>query len=509
MKIYSTNELQKIDQYTIEQESISSLDLMERAASAIVYEIISHYPRNKDICIFAGPGNNGGDALAIARLLLLEGYNPQIYLFITSANLSPDCSANYDRLMSEFPAARIDTVIKTFRPPHLTADTLVIDGLFGTGLNRALTGGFTSLVEYINDSDSYVISIDIPSGLMCDWVQKNDTRHIVRAHITYTFQYPKLAFFFRENAPYIGRWQVLDIGLKADPVIESASRYYCVEGSDVANLLHKREKFSDKRTYGHGLLVSGRYGMLGATTLATKAAMHSGIGLTTIHAPRCANMVLQTSVPEAIFEPDADDLVCTGLTLHPQYTAMGIGPGLGYGSKQSSFLINLLSDGFKLPSVFDADALRILSRHKELLDLLPANTIITPHIGEFERLFECVIDSDSHRLQQAVAMAGRYNIIIVLKGAHTAIVSPKGDIYINNNGNNGMATAGSGDVLTGIITSLLAQGYEPLKAAILAVHLHGAAGDYAAAESCEEYVTAQDIIANLGKAFRKLHNYEK
>ena len=509
MKIFSAQDLHKIDQSTIEQEPISSLDLMERAASAIVYEIISHFPRNKHICIFAGPGNNGGDALAIARLLLVEGYNPQTYLFNTASRLSDECQANYDRLKAEFPNAFLDEVVKTFRPPHLTADTLVIDGLFGSGLNKPLAGGFTSLVEYINDSESYVISIDIPSGLMCDWMQKTDTRHIIKAHITYTFQYPKLSFFFRENAPYIGKWQVLDIGLKTDATTDMASRFYCVESSDVANLLRPRDRFADKFSFGHGLLVGGRYGMVGATVMAAKAAMRSGIGLTTVHAPRCANIILQTAVPEALFEPDADDFVCSEINLNSRYTALGIGPGLGHGSKQTSFLRNLILDNIKLPTVFDADALHILSRHKDLLDLLPAGSIITPHMGEFERLFECVIDSDSHRLQQAIAKANLYNIIIVLKGAHTAVVSPKGEVYINTSGNNGMATAGSGDVLTGIITSFLAQGYEPLKAAILAVYLHGQAGDMAASESSEEAMTAQDIIANLGKAFRKLRNNEK
>ena len=509
MKIFSANDLHQIDQDTIEEEGIISLDLMERAASAVVYEIVSRFPRNKHVCIFAGPGNNGGDALAIARLLMIEGYNPQIYLFITSAQLSPDCQTNYERLKAEFPNTRLDEVTKTFRPPHLTADTLVIDGLFGTGLNKPLTGGFTSLVEYINDSEAYVVSIDIPSGLMSDWVQKNEARHIVRAHITYTFQYPKLAFFFKENEPYVGHWQILDIGLKPDNNTDAQSHFYCVENSDVASLIRPREKFSDKRTYGHGLLISGRYGMMGATVLAAKAAMHTGIGLTTVHAPRCGNVILQTSVPEALYEPDAEDLVCSDVTINTRYNALGIGPGLGYGAKQTTCMLKLLSDGIKIPAVFDADALHILSRQPELLDLLPAGSIITPHVSEFERLYEWVIDSDSHRLQQAIAMASRYNIIIVLKGAHTAIVSPKGEVYINNCGNNGMATAGSGDVLTGIITSLLAQGYEPLKAAVLAVHLHGTAGDLATAENCEEYITAQDIIANIGKAFKKIRNYNK
>lgn len=507
MKIFPTQDLRNIDRYTIEHEPVASIDLMERAASAVVYEIISHWKRNKRICIFAGPGNNGGDALAIARLLLVEGYSPQIYLFNT-ANLSDDCKINRNRLTEEFPDAKFNEIIKEFRPPQLDTDTLVIDGLFGSGLNKPLAGGFKSLVEYINDSDAYVISIDIPSGLMCDWEQKNETRYIVRAHITYSFQFPKLAFFLRENEPYVGNWQVLDIGLHPDIISETATRFYCVEACDAKRLLHSRDRFSDKKDYGHALLIGGRYGMVGATVLAAQAALRSGIGLISVHAPRCANIMLQTAVPEALFEPDSEDLECSEVTLKPRYNAIGIGIGMGHSAKPTSCLRSLLTD-MRLPAVFDADALNILAGHKDLLDLLPIGTIITPHINEFERMFDCVIDTDAHRLQQAIAMACHYRIVIVLKGAHTAIITPKGEIYFNTTGNPGMATAGSGDVLTGIITSLLAQGYESVEAATLGVYLHGLAGDLAAAEGSEESVTARDIVANLGKAFRKLKSAEQ
>lgn len=509
MKIYSALDLPQIDQYTVEQEGITSLELMERAASALYYEIVPLMVNYKSICIFAGPGNNGGDALALARMLLAAGCHPQIFLFNTATQLTPDCEANKVRLLEEYPDAAFNEVVKTFVPPTLTSDTIVVDGLFGSGLNRPLVGGYTSLVEYINESGAYIVSIDIPSGLMCDWEQRSQLRYIVKANITYTFQYPKLSFFFGENEPYVGEWKVLDIGLKAEPQQENFVRMHCIECKDVAQLLRKRDKFSSKGDYGHGLLVGGRYGMMGAMQIAAKAAMHSGVGLTTVHSPRCGYMIMQSSLPEVIFDPDADDLVCTEITLSDRYNAIGIGPGMGRGSKETGFLRSFVSSRIQLPIVLDADALNIISRHKELLGLLPANAIITPHVGEFERLYDCVIDSDAHRVQQAVAMAAQYNIIVVLKGAHTAIVTPQGDIYFNNTGNSGMATAGSGDALTGIITSLLAQNYSPLHAAIVGVHLHGLAGDIAAAESGEEYVTASDIIASLGKAFKKVHSCDK
>ena len=504
MKVFSTSDLRQIDQNTIKQDNISSLDLMERVAVAVVHEIVSLYPRNKHICIFAGPGNNGGDALAVARLLSVEGYKPQIYLFNTSA-LSANCEANLTRLKNEYPDADLSEVVTEFRPPHLTADTLVIDGLFGIGLSRQLTGGYTALVAYINESDAFVISLDVPSGLMCEWEQCNELRHIIQADITYTFQYPKLAFFFRENAPYVGKWKTLNIGLKPDESTEKMALLHCIENEDAAMLLKPRDKFADKKTFGHALLAGGRYGMVGAIVMAAKAAMRSGVGLATIHAPRCAYNVSQTALPEAIFECDNHDFECSDLLLRGKYKALGIGPGMGHGNLPSACLRKLLTSDIKIPIVFDADALRILAINKELLSVLPYNSILTPHKDEFEDLFDCIIDSDSHRLQQAILMAKTYQVIIVLKGAHTAVVTPGGDVYLNNSGNSGMATSGSGDVLTGIITSLLAQGYEPVKAAVLGVHLHGVAGDIAAAESSFEAITAQDIIANLGKAFRKLY----
>lgn len=507
MKIFYGKDLQGIDRNTIETEGIESIDLMERAASAVVYEITSRWQPSKHICIFAGPGNNGGDALAIARLLLVGGYHPEIFLFNVN-RISENCTHNRDRLLEEFPDSDFNEVIREFHPPTLTTDTLVIDGLFGIGFNRPMMGGFKSLVEYINDSGAYVISLDIPSGLMSDWEQKSDSRCIVHAHETFSFQYPKLSFFFRENADYVGKYRILDIGLKPDTITEATSHFQSLEAADVAALIKSRDKFADKFNFGHALLAGGRYGMVGAISLASQAAMRTGVGLVTIHAPRCANIILQTTVPEALFEPDADDLVCSTLNINSRYNALGIGTGLGTGSKQVECMRNLLDD-LQLPTVFDADALNIISRHHELLDLLPSGSIITPHVFEFERLFNCVIDSDSHRLQQAIAMAAEYRIIIVLKGAHTAIVSPRGDVYFNTTGNSGMATAGSGDVLTGIITSFLAQGYDPVEAAVLGVYLHGLAGDMAVADNCEESITAQDIIAHLGKAFKKLKSYSR
>ena len=501
MKIFSTPEIRRIDQYTIEHEPVSSIDLMERAASAIVYKIASHWSRMKHICIFAGPGNNGGDALAVARLLMVEGYNPEVYLFNTS-RLSDDCGINKERLLEEFPEAHFTEIIREFRPPRLDSDTLVIDGLFGSGMNKPMMGGYTSLVEYINESGAYVVSIDIPSGLMCDWEQKNDPRHIIQARETYTFQFPKLSFFFRENARYVGDWQVLDIGLHADAISDIVTRFHCVEMGDARRLLHVRDRFSDKWDYGHALLIGGRYGMVGASALAAKAALRTGSGLVSVHAPRCANVILQTAVPEALFEPDKDDLECSEVTFKKQYGAVGIGCGMGRSAKPVSCLRSLLTE-MRLPAVFDADALNILGNHKEWIQDIPKHSILTPHPKELENLIGRCQDSYD-QMTKARDLAIKQQLYIVIKGHYSIICLPNGMVLFNNSGNAGMATAGSGDVLSGILVGLLAQGYSYEAAVLLGVHIHGMAGDFAAEDLEEECVTASDLITYLPRAFKEL-----
>lgn len=503
MKIFSVKESKELDEYTVIKEGVSFLDLMERAASAVTYEIMSRWRRNTPVVVFAGPGNNGGDALAVARMLRNEGYEVAVYLFNTSKTLTPCCAKNFERLQGM--DMEITEVVQTFMMPDLTSGMLVVDGLFGAGLSRPLTGGYVSLVTYINESEADVISIDVPSGLYGEDNRGNYHNTIVKADITVSFQCPKLAFMFKENAPYVGEWRVADIGISQTIIDKKETPYNYVEIEDLANLVVRRPRFSDKRDYGHLLIMAGSVGMMGAAVMATKAALRSGAGLVTIHSAACGEDILQSTVPEALFVPDTNMNYITNFALKPSHNAIAVGPGLGR-HKDTAEAVAYLLEKARQPIVIDADALNIIAGNNSLFDKIPKYSVLTPHYREFDRLFgESKTSYD--RMLKAMDIAAQYNITIILKGFNTAVITPTREVYFNSTGNPGMATGGSGDVLTGIVASLMAQRYSPSVAAVLGVYLHGMAGDMAAEENSEEAMTATDIISHLGAAFKKLHTY--
>ena len=501
MKIFLTRDLKEIDNRTIKEQNISSLDLMERAAIAATDELMARWDRNTNVILFAGPGNNGGDTLAIARLLNSYGYNTTTYLFNPKGTLSPDCQKNKEKLLSQ-EGVKLFEITKEFDPPELTSETLVVDGLFGVGLNAPIEGGFASVIQYINSYDSTVVAIDIPSGLFGENNSQNLTRNIIKAQLTLTFETPKLAFMFPENEKYTGEVVILDINLSKTAKEETSSKFFFTERSDVKGWLNKRNKFSHKGIFGNALLVAGSYGMMGAAVLAAKACMRTGVGVMAVHGPECGYTVMQTSVPEARYKADKNPRIISIIPDMTGYNAIGIGPGIGMDNNTGWVLRMSLKD-IKRPLVMDADALNFLASNKELLNVLPANTILTPHPKEFERLFGKT-DNGFERLEKAIEMAMHYNLIIVLKGAYTAVCLPNGEVHFNSTGNPGMATAGSGDVLTGIILSLLAQNYLPEQAAILGVYIHGLAGDLSLSLNCEESMIASDIVNQIGNAIRQL-----
>lgn len=504
MKFFSTNIIRQLDQYTIEHEPISSLDLMERAAQAIFHEFTARFPRDKEVFVFAGQGNNGGDAMALARLLLHAGYEVVTYLFnpaSTNKPLTPECEANRDRLFAEFPEM-IYEIRSEFEKPVITDNSIVVDGLFGSGLTRPLEGGFAAVVNFINQSKGYVVSIDIPSGMAGEEIMQVEEPTIIKANLTLSLQFPKLAFFLKENHPFLGEWKTLDIQLHPEAIEQTPSNLYYQELEDVKALLKKRDRFDHKGIYGHALLVSGRHGMAGAAILAAKAALRSGVGLLTVQSSAYNCPVLQTSVPEAIFLADKSNELVTEVSVPETFDVVAVGPGISTRSDVSLMLRKLLNECQK-PMVIDADALNIIANQKELLQQIPANSILTPHVKEFERIFGQRKFS-YERIAKAQNAARQYNVTIVLKGAYTLIATPDRNLTFNSTGNPGMATAGSGDVLTGILTALLAQGYKADEAARLGVFLHGLAGDLALNEQSEESMTAGDIISALGKAFKAL-----
>lgn len=474
---------------------------MERAANAIAVEIMTRFLPTQRIVVVAGPGNNGGDALAVARMLIEQGYSRvEIYLFNVTGKLSHDCNVERERLLA-MEGIAFTEITRTFTPPALSKSDVVVDGLFGSGLREPLQGGFQAVAVYINESGAFVISIDLPSGLFCEWNSNTDRRHMVHANLTLAFQLPRLAFFFAENHHVIGEWKLLDIGLDEMAIRKMQTNYRMVDAQNIAPLIHRRLPFTGKRDYGSLLIFAGSTGMTGAAVLAARAALHAGAGLVTVHGARRGSDIVQTAVPESMYEPDRGDHFITDMKVHHNHQAVAVGPGIGTQDATINALEMLLQN-CKSPLILDADALNCIAKRPTLLQLVPPETIITPHIGEFDRLFGDQRSSED-RLKTALEMARRYGLIIVLKGHHTTVVRPNGMVYFNTTGNPGMATAGAGDVLTGIIAAFVAQGYQPHFAAFIGVYIHGLAGDIAAEKWGQFGVTAGAIADCAGLAIAK------
>ncbi len=505
MKIFTSAQISELDKYTIEHEPIKPIDLMERAAQALTRAIADYRDNTTPVVVFAGPGNNGGDALATARLLAEKGYEVSVYLFNISGRLTAECLENKERLTADSKRIKNFTeVTQEFDPPQLKSDTLVIDGLFGSGLNKPLAGGFASLVKYINASPCAVASIDVPSGLMAEDNTYNVRANIIRADITLTLQQPKLSFFFAENQQFIGRLKVLDIRISSEGMKNMEAMYTVTEESDVRKRMLTRNEFAHKGNMGNALLVAGSYGMAGAAVLGARACLRAGAGKVTVHSPKHNNDILQIAVPEAVVQLDSDSTVFTEPVDTEDYNALGIGPGLGTSETTAIALIAQLRLT-QCPIVADADAINILSNRRAWLQQLPKGIIMTPHPKEFDRLESHSSDS-YERLSKACSLAERLSAFIIIKGRYSALCMPDGHVMFNPTGNAGMATAGSGDVLTGIITALLARGYKQADACIVGMYLHGLAGDIAAEEKGMESLVAGDIIECLPKAFKRLND---
>ena len=501
MKILSCSQQKEADAFTIAHDSISSINLMEKAAGLITEAISRRWDTGHRMIVFAGPGNNGGDALAVARMLFLKKYEVEVYLFNVTGKLSEDCLINIHRLDDcQFP--NYHEVTKTFTFPALQDTDVVIDGLFGSGLDKPLGSGFASVVQSINASPATVVSIDIPSGLMGEDNSYNIRRNIVQADFTLAIQLPKLSFFFADNEEFVGQWELLDIGISPAYINEAATRYFVTEAAEMRRLVKPRRRFAHKGEFGHALLIAGSYGMAGASVMAAKACLRSGVGLLSVHVPVCNHAIVQEAVPEAIVQDDVDERIYSCPVDLDAFQAVGIGPGLGQEEDTVRTIIEQAT-ACDIPLVLDADAINAFSRHRESLEHLPSDTVLTPHVGELERLIgRC--GSGYERLAKTRDLASDLQCYIVLKGAWTTVVTPEGNCYFNPTGNPGMATAGSGDVLTGVLTALLARGYETGEACRLAVYVHGRAGDIARDRKGEISMTASDIIEALPDAWSEL-----
>lgn len=500
MKVFTCKQIKSIDAYTIDYEPISSIDLMERAANSLLKWIVARYSSKTPFLIFAGPGNNGGDGTALARLMSEIGYNVKLFL-LGAKSYSPDHSVNIKRL--ELLGYISPNYINSKNDLPLIPDgSVIIDSLFGSGLSRPLAGMIVSIVSHINASNAHVIAVDIPSGLFGEDNPFSNTNPVVKADCTLSLQFPKLSFFFPENHPYVGTWYALDIGLHPRVIKETRTPYRFINKRLVQTLRKYPAKFDHKGTKGHSLIIAGSKGMFGAAVLNACACLKTGAGLITVHVPNLGQKIIHQSVPEVLVQTDVNDNYFTRVSDLAKYLAIGVGSGLGQNSKTIKGFSDLVSS-VKCPLVIDADGLNILAQSPELFFKLPKDTVITPHIGEFNRLFGNSENGYS-RLMLAIRKAVEYKIVIVIKGAHTQIVAPDGSVYINSTGNPGMATAGAGDALTGMVVSLIGQGYSSVHASILGVYLHGLAGDFASKKISEESISASDIINSIGQAFNDL-----
>jgi NAD(P)H-hydrate epimerase len=501
MKIFTCSQVKEIDRYTIENEPVSSAALMERAAGKIFDWIARRYDRSESFVIFTGPGNNGGDGLVLARLLHEARFDTAVYYINFTDKVTEEWQLNYNRLYdSGYSFIKVVKSQDDF--PVLTGNDIIVDSIFGSGLTRPAEGLAADTIKYINSSGCEVISIDMPSGLFGEDNSGNNREHIIRARHTLTFQFPKLAFMLADNYPFTGEWHVLPIGLHSAKIRETSTPYHYTEASDIAPLIHRRGKFDHKGIYGHGLLVAGSKDKAGAAVLAARAALRTGIGLLTCHTASHACGVIQGAVPEAMISADKNDFLITSVGDTSIFSAVGTGPGLGVSPETSGAVTGMIAACSK-PMVIDADAINILGSDRNYLSLLRQAMILTPHLKEFERLAGKSADCYS-RLKLQRDFSKRHGCIVVLKGAHTSVAMPDGTLFFNSTGNAGMATAGSGDVLTGIILSLLAQGYDPMDAARSGVFVHGLAGDIASETIEYESIIASDIIDNIGNAFRRI-----
>ena len=497
MKIFNAQQIREWDQYTIQNEPVSSIDLMERAALQCVRWLEENDLLNNSFKIFCGKGNNGGDGLAMARMLSQKACDVAVFILEFGHLGTDDFQANLERLHQQA-GVEIKFIQTEQQFPSLENREIIIDALFGSGLNRPLEGVTANLVEHLNNSGSNIIAIDTPSGLPIDHSAQGG--NIIRANHTLSFQVFKLSFLLAENAGFIGEVHVLDIGLHPDFYNSTEANYEMTDIKLISAIYKPRNRFAHKGNFGHAFLVVGSYGKIGAAVLCAKACLRSGAGLTTCHIPKCGYEIMQTAVPEAMVMSDLNSSIVTKIEEDvSKFTCIGIGPGIGRATETRKVLQEIF-EAYQEPMVLDADALNLISSDKKLLKRIPKNSILTPHPKEFERLFG-ESKNDFERIKLAEQKANELNVIVVLKGHHTCIATPGGKAYFNNTGNAGMAKGGSGDVLTGMLTALAGQYRDSIKSAILGVYLHGMAGDVAAEKYSTEAIVAGDIIDSLGEAF--------
>lgn len=491
MKILSAAQIREADRFTIENEKIASIDLMERASIAFCKKFESLF-QSPTVKIFCGIGNNGGDGLAIARILKEKNYSVEIFIEGDVNYATKDFQINLQRVKRECDCP-VNYLSQHSQLPVIEKNDIVIDALFGIGLNRSIEGWLSDLIKHINSFSGKIVAVDVPSGFFADTTTNSECIH---ATTTISFQLPKLMFMFPQSYESVGEFHLVDIGLSSEFIDQATVKEFFVDEKMIRNIYRPRKKFANKGVYGHAVLIGGEKGKSGAVWMASLACLRAGAGLVSMQLLDRTQQNSQPEFPELMIWNSKNDL--------KKINAIGIGCGLGMSAQSAKILSDYLQK-FKSPMVIDADAINLLSQNKNLIKKIPAQSILTPHIKEFERLVGAVKD-DFERWQKQKTFSEKNKVFVVLKGAHTCITTPEGESYFNSTGNPGMSTGGSGDVLTGIITGLIAQHYSPLESCLLGVYIHGLAGDIAAEKLSEEAMIAGDIIDSLGEAYKKIRS---
>ena len=490
MKILSAEQTQKTDAYTIQHEPISGIDLMERASRQLYFWFHENVSRDLPIYIFCGKGNNGGDGVALSRMLLNAGWDVVTAIVQHSKNSSQDFTTNLQRLKKM--SSKIVEVNRLDDIPALPDEAVVVDAILGSGLNQPLRGLIADVVAKLNDGYNAIISIDIPTGLFSNENSNNQLDKVLDANVTLTFQAPFLSFMFPETGRLVGQFEVVDIGLNAEFMEQLESPFFYLTEKAIRHRFKQKQKFTHKGINGHVVYGGGSLGKMGAIVLASKAGLRAGAGLVSAVIPEESMAILQQSAPEAMAESMQTHKVDSN-------KVYGLGPGLGTSKESEQWLLDTLKQ-LKTPVVLDADALNILSK-TQTWNEVPKNSILTPHLGELARMVGKQKSGEGY-LKAAQEFSKQHSLIVVVKGPHTAIVSAEGQVWFNSTGNQGMATGGSGDVLLGIVTSFLGQGYAPLEAAQLGVYFQGKAADLAAEKNGKHGLIAKDIIKYLPQAIK-------
>ncbi|WP_034752043.1 NAD(P)H-hydrate dehydratase [Chryseobacterium daeguense] len=498
MKIFTTEQIRNCDQYTITYEPVSSIQLMERAAESCVDWISENCKNHRNFAVFCGSGNNGGDGFAIARMLFSKGFDVDIFTN-PKARFSQDANTNFKELKDIAGISIYD--FKEAKGYRFDSRTVIIDALFGTGLSRNIEGELKDLIDFLNQQNNLKISIDIPSGLLADTIFTDDST-VLKADYTLSFQFWKKSFLHPETGKFTGKIEILDINLSQDYISETETADFVIDTDIIKSMFKPRQDFSHKGTYGKAIITAGSYGKIGAAVLATNAALRTGAGLTFTLAPKCGYEILQTSCPEAMFMEGGLDYI-TNFQVDENAT-YGIGPGLGNEKETENNLLKFLKN-YSKPLVLDADALNIISQDKKNIKLIPKKSLITPHPKEFERLFGAA-ENSLERVELAKKKAKELEIYIILKDHHTQVVTPEGKVFYNITGNSGLAKGGSGDILTGILTSFLAQNYSEEETAILGVWFHGRAAELASEKYSRESMLPTDVINAFGNVFNELND---